>query len=121
MAEQLVAAAHGPQHAAILHVGGELGPLGQQVLAHDALLAVGPSANEHDVNVAKARAVVHVHLAHLALDAAPLEALPQHQDVAAVPVEVQQLGIEVRDGQLLLAHSLSPIPSSSAFAGHSAE
>ena len=121
MAEQLVAAADGRKHAAILDVGRELRALGEQVLAHDALLAVRATADEDDVHVREARAVIDVDLPDLAANAAPLEALPQHEDVAAVSVEVQQLRVEMRDAQGPLAHRRSPIFSSSALAGHSAE
>lgn len=121
VAKQLVAAADGRKHAAILDVGRELRALGEQVLAHDALLAVRATADEDDVHVREARAVIDVDLPDLAADAAPLQALPQHEDVAAVSVEVQQLRVEMRDAQGPLAHRRSPIFSSSALAGHSAE
>ena len=121
VAEQLVAATDGRKHAAILDVGRELRALGEQVLAHDTLLAVRATADEDDVHVREARAVIDVDLPDLAADAAPLQALPQHEDVAAVSVEVQQLRVEMRDAQGPLAHRRSPIFSSSALAGHSAE
>ena len=121
MAKQLVAAAHGQKHAAVLHEGGELGLLGEQVVAHDLLLAVRAAADERDVHAVNAGPVVDMHLVDLAADAAPGKALAHHQDVAAISVEIEQLRIEVRDAQGSLAHSRSPIFSSSTLAGHRAE
>ena len=91
------------------------------MVADNLLLAVGAAADEGDVHAREVRPVVHVHLVDLAADAAPLQALAHDEDVAAVSVEIEQLRIEVRDAQGSLAHSRSPIFSSSALAGQRAE
>ena len=91
------------------------------MLADDPLLTVRAAADECDIHVREARAVVDVDLLYLAVNATPLETLAQHKDIAAVAVEVQELRIEMRDTQGFFAHSRSPICSSSAFAGHRAE
>ena len=91
------------------------------MLADDPLFTVRAAADECDIHVREARAVIDVDLLHLTANATPFEALAQHKDIAAVTVEVQELWIEMRDTQGLFAHSRSPICSSSAFAGHRAE
>ena len=70
-----------------------------QLVTHDALLAVGAAANEDQIDSLKRGTLAHVHLAHITGQATPLEPLAQHEDVARIAVEVEQLGIEVQHPQ----------------------
>ena len=97
MAQELVAAADGHEDAAVLDEGANLLADGQQVVTDDALVAVGATANEGDVDVTEAGPLAGVDLANVTADASPLHALAQAQDVAGVAVEVQQLGEQVGD------------------------
>jgi hypothetical protein len=68
----LIPTAYGPDHAAVLHEGGELRTLPKEMLAYDALLAVGSSPHERHVDVAVRGGLAHMHLSDVGIYAAPL-------------------------------------------------
>ena len=96
-AQHLVAAANGKQRAHVLHVCVKLVAHGHDVGTGQLLLAVGAAAHHDQVDAGKVDGVAVVHAADLHGDAAPCQALLQHAHVAAVAVQVQQVGEQVRD------------------------
>ena len=107
-AQHLVAAANGQQRAHVLHVCVKLAAHGHDVGAGQLLLAVGAAAHHDQVDAGKVDGVAVVHTADLRGDAAPRQALLQHAHVAAVAVQVQQVGEQVRDDHGVLA-ACSPL------------
>ena len=102
-AQHLVAAANGQQRAHVLHVCVKLVAHGHDVGTGQLLLAVGAAAHHDQVDAGKVDGVAVVHATNLHGDAAPCQALLQHAHVAAVAVQVQQVGEQVSDDHGVLA------------------
>ena len=97
MAENLVAAADGQQHAAVLHVGVQLLAHAHELSRREPLLAVGAAAQHDEVDAGKVDGLAMVDALDLHGDAAPAKTLLEDAHVAAVAVQVEQVGEEVRD------------------------
>ena len=100
MAEYLVAAAYGEQHAVVLDVGAQRVRLLEQVARSQALLAVGAAAEEHDVGGVEVCRLPVAYARDLDGEAVSSGAFGEDGHVAAVAVQVQKLGVEVHDGEL---------------------
>ena len=99
MAENLVAAADGQQDAAVLHVGMQLLAHVHELGRRQALLAVGAASQHDEVDAGEVDGLAVVDALDLHGDAAPAQALFEDAHVATVPVQVEQVGEEVRDGE----------------------
>ena len=98
VAEELVAAADGEHHRAVLDGLGEARALGRHhVLGDDPLVAVLAPADVDQVVGARVERLARPRGGVREADPAPLAAPPQEQDVAAVGVDVHLLGVQ-RDG-----------------------
>ena len=88
----------------------------QQVLGDDALAGVLPPAAEDEGDVREVDLAPDVDRPHLDVDAAPLKASTQRDDVAEVAVDVHVVGIEVRDhhGPAHATTELSALPPTSS-------
>ena len=95
VAEQLVAAAHGEHHGAAVGraVEGVALRLGH-VVGHGGLVAVLAAAHVEEVVRVRVERLAEARGGMLEAEPAPLAARAQHGDVAAVGVDVHQLGIE---------------------------
>ena len=98
--EQLVPAAHQQHHRVALDRLLQRVRLGRyQVRCHDLLLAILAAAEEHRVQRGRIDPVAERRRFDLHPDAAPLAAPHQRQDIAAIPVNVHQVGVQVGEGQ----------------------
>ena len=95
--ENLVAPADGKQRAVSFHIGGQLVAHRQQLLAGKLLLAIGAAAHENEVDLGEVHRLSVLDAAHFHGDATPAQALFQDAHVAAVAVEVQQVGQHMGD------------------------
>ena len=68
-------------------------------MCHGQLIAVGTAAHHDDVGIVQIERVAHADLVHAHGNAAPGAAAFQGDDVAAVAVEVEGIGIQVDDAQ----------------------
>src|SRR5579864_1643238 len=109
MAQQLVAAADGEHLRAVLHrlLQGRLLEL-EQVLVDERLLTVLAAAEEEGVDLVHVLDGPPAELEQFRFVVAPLRALEQREDVAAVAVDVHQVGVEPADGE---SHRFSKCPS----------
>ena len=95
--EDLIAPADGQQHAAVLHVRAKLVAHAHELARCKALLAVGATAQKHEIDAGQVDRFAMVHPANLHRDAAPAQPLRQNAHVAPVAVQVEQIGEEMRD------------------------
>ena len=100
--QDLVAAADREQDAVVLDEARQVVAHAQQFLGREALLAVGAAAEEHDVGGGKVAGLAVLDAAHLHGDAALARTIGQDGHVAAVAVEVEQVGEQMGDDQRLL-------------------
>ena len=98
-AEQLIAATDGKQCAAVLNIGRNLVFLSEQFVCHGKLVAVGATAHHDDVGVGEIERLAHTDLVHAHGDATPGAAALEGNDVAAVAIEVEGIGVQVDDAQ----------------------
>ena len=98
-AEQLIAATDGKQRAAILNIGRDLVFLSEQFMCNRQLVAIGATAHHNDVGVGQVERLAHVDFVHTHGNAAPGAAAFERDNVAAVGVEVERIGIQVDDAQ----------------------
>jgi len=108
--EQLIAAAHGEHHRAVGDGYFQRLLLDlDQVVIHERLLAVLAATEEEDVHIfdSVCRAAAEVDRARV--QASPLGALEQREDVAPVAVDVHQVRVQPPDGEavLLFRHQVS--------------
>ena len=99
MPQQLIAAAHGDDRAAVLHIGFEILLDALQFLTDDPLLPIGAAAQQYDVQLLEGDVVLQHELPHFRLHAAPFQPLPQALNVPPVAVQVQQIRVQMSDGQ----------------------
>ena len=99
-AEELIAAAYGQECCSGLHGFDERGALGGEVGGDERLLAVLAAADVVEVVLAGPDGLAETDRPVVQLDAAPRAPALEDGDVAAVRVDVQVLGIEVRDDEL---------------------
>jgi hypothetical protein len=104
VAEELVAAADREHRGARGHSSLEwrLFVL-EKVLVHQRLLPVLSTSEEEDVHVLHVFGGAASELQQLCVVVAPLRALEQGEDVAAIAIDVHQVGIEPTNGERLLA------------------
>ncbi len=101
MAKQLIAAAHRKQLGAVLH-----GALQRfllelaEVVVDERLLAVLSAAEKEDIDVVHPATGAAPQLHYARLESVPLRSLDQGEDVAAVAVDVHEVGIQPPDGEL---------------------
>ena len=95
--ENLIAPADGQQHAAVLHVRAKLVAHAHELARCKALLAVGATAQKHEVDAGQVDRFAMARPANLHRDAAPAQPLRQNAHVAPVAVQVEQIGEEMRD------------------------
>ena len=103
MAEELVAAAHG-EHAGAGRDRALEGRLlvFEEVFVHERLLAILAAAEEKDIDLIHAFGRAPPELDEPCLEVAPLGALEQGEDVAAIAVDVHEVGIQPADRERLL-------------------
>jgi hypothetical protein len=113
VAEQLVAATYSEDGGAAVHRSFQRRLLElEQVLVDERLLAVLAAAEEEDVDLLHLRARAAPELDQLRLVSAPLGALEQREDVAAVAIDVHQVGIKPADREGVVgSRHLSMFPS----------
>ena len=105
VAEQLVATADGQDRRPVLDGLCQVhGLVLQQVVVDQRLLLVLAASEEEDVHLVDAPSHALAQLQNAGLEPAPARALQQREDVAAVAVDVHQVGVEPADGQALAAH-----------------
>ena len=68
-------------------------------MCHSQLIAVGTAAHHDDVGVGKIERLAHADLVHARGNAAPGAAALEGDDVAAVAIEVEGIGIQIDDAQ----------------------
>ena len=98
-AEQLIAAADSEQRAAILNIGRDLVFLSEQFMCNRQLVAVGAAAHHDNIGIVQIERLAHTDLVHAHGDTAPGAAALERDNVAAVAVEVERIGIQVDDTQ----------------------
>jgi len=74
----------------------------EKVLIDERLLAVLAASEEEDVHVLHSFGGAAPELEHARVVVAPLRALQQREDVAAIAVDVHQVGVEPADREGLL-------------------
>jgi hypothetical protein len=94
--EQLIAAAHRKYRRSVCHGLGECGATCGQIWGHERLLAVLPAADVVEIGVRR-QLVTEPDRPHDELDATPPRALGEHREVAPVRVDVEVLGVQMRD------------------------
>jgi len=100
VAEQLVAAAHREDHRPVVHRLLEWRLLElEQIFVDERLLAVLAAAEKEDVDLLHPLDGAAAELDQFGVEASPLGALEQREDVAAVAVDVHQVGVEPADGE----------------------
>ena len=104
VAKELIAAADGEHRSACLHSTLErrLFVL-EKVLVHKRLLAILATSEEEDVHVLHVLGGAASELQQLCVVIAPLRPLEQSEDVAAIAIDVHQVGIEPPNGEGLLS------------------
>ena len=109
--EHLIPAADGKNGFAVLDGGFQLAVLSAaEIGEQNLLLKVLSAADEDEIESRKVRRIAGADLGDLGLESAPLQTAAEAQDVAAVAVEVQEIGIQVADLQLCCAHSQNSFP-----------
>jgi hypothetical protein len=73
-----------------------------EVLVDQGLLFVLAATEEEDVNLVHPFGCAALELDQTRVVVAPLGALEQREDIAAVAVDVHEVGVEPADGELLL-------------------
>src|SRR5438067_1065125 len=102
VAEQLVAAADGEDLGAVLGCLLEVVALVlDEVVVDERLLAVLATAEEEDVDVGEVVGPAALNFFQFWYQAAPFRSFEQREDVAAVAVDVHQVGVEPADRELL--------------------
>ncbi len=101
-AKELVAAAYGEDHGAVFYGLFERRLLElEQVLVDERLLAVLTAAEKEDVDLVHLFDRTAPELDEPCVEAAPLGALQEREDVAAIAVDVHQVGIKPADRELV--------------------
>ncbi len=95
-AQQLVAAAHGEGDSAARHGLGQRRPAPCQIRRDERLLTVLAAADVEEVGVGGER-VPQADLVHVEIDAVALRTARQDREVAAIGVDVQVVGIQMRE------------------------
>ena len=112
-AEHLIAAADGQKRLAVGNGSLDLAALsGAQIGQEHLLLKVLTAADEKQIKLCEICLLADRDPRHLGVDAAPLEAAAQTQEVAPVAVEVQKIRVQMADAQGLFAHSQNSFPPS---------
>ena len=113
VAEQLVAAADGEHDRAAVGRGVEGVALGGDHVVRDGdLVAVLAAAHVEEVVGVRVERLAEARRGVLEAEAAPLAAGAQHRDVAAVGVDVHQLGVERADPQRRHTTTMLPMYAS---------
>ena len=100
MAHHLVAAADREKHDAVARRRADLSVAAAvEVVEQDLLLKILAAADKDDVIARERGRRAEGHLGHLGAEAAPDKALLHTADVAAIAVEIQDIGIQMADLQ----------------------
>ena len=99
MPQQLIAAAHGDDRAAVLHIGFEILLDALQFLTDDPLLPIGAAAQQYDVQLLEGDGILQQEFPHFRLHAAPFQPLAHTLDIPPIAIQVQQVGVQMSDGQ----------------------
>src|SRR6266851_188333 len=98
VAEELVAATHGQHAGAACYRALEWGLLGlDEVFVYQRLLAILAAAEEEDIDVLHALGGAAPQLDQPGVEVAPFGSLEQREDVAAIPVDVHEVGVQPTD------------------------
>ena len=98
-AEQLVAAADGEQDRAAGHGLGQRRAAAGEIGCDEGLLAVLPAADVEEIRVGRRR-VAEADLTDVEVDPAPQRPAREHREIAPIGVDVEVLGIQVRQDDL---------------------
>ena len=103
MAEQLIAAADRKERAAVFYVIAQIPSDLLKTGAYDLLLPIGTSAQKDNIRGDQREMIVQIALRDLCVDSAPLTAHTHALNIAPVSIEVEEVGVEVYDIQLIIA------------------
>src|SRR5712692_8238427 len=105
VAEKLVAATHGEHAGAAFYRALERGLFGlEEILVYERLLAILAAAEKEHIDVLHALGDAAPELDQPGVEVAPFGSLQQGEDVAAIPVDVHEIGIQPTDGERFLGH-----------------
>ena len=112
LSKHLIAAADGENGEAVLNGCPDFTILAAlQIRQKYFLLEILPSADKQEIKIAQMKDITDHDTGNFGVNAAPLETLLHADDVSAVPVEVQYVGIEMTDSQFhVLLNSLLLFP-----------
>ena len=108
MPQQLIAAAHGDDRAAVLHICFEILLDALQFLTDDPLLPIGAAAQQYDVQLLEGDGILQQELPHFRLHAAPFQPLFHARDVAPVAVKIEHVRVQMADVQFHYSQNLPP-------------
>src|SRR5260370_374447 len=105
VAKEVVAATHGEHAGAACDRALECGLLGlDEVFVHERLLAILAAAEKEDIDVVHALGGAAPQLDESGVEVAPFGSLEQREDVAAIPVDVHEVGVQPTDGERFPGH-----------------
>ncbi len=95
-AQNLIAAADGQKNAIGFHEEAQVVLHAHEFFGSQSLLAVGAAAHERQIDVGQVHGITAAHTLHLHRNVPPAAALLQNAHVAAIAVQVEQVGEQVR-------------------------
>src|SRR5712692_1456582 len=105
VAQELVAATHGQHAGAACYRALERGLLGpDELFVYQRLLAILAAAEKEDIDVLHALGGAAPQLDQPGVEVAPFGSLEQREDVAAIPVDVHEVGVQPTDRERFPGH-----------------